>query len=392
MVAAKFEYIEQGRPAASGFDQGRGAHWLDWTSGISFLVPQGLWFAQSPFVRRLFFVVPALLLHAAGVQQPATSPLWVRTFGFPDVVSMGKVSTPDATMYLSRPTFFQQHREEAPTVVLALLLQAGLLVGLLFERHRRRNAERVLLTHGYELGDPSRIAIAGELTATIAHEVNQPLGAILTNAEAGELMLKSDVKDHGSKLLEIFSAIRRDSLRAGEIVRRLRVLIGKHEIEYRIFEVNDAVVEIESILRAEAKSRNVILDVRLASASSPILGDRTQVQQIVINLVLNAMDALGDLPESRRTIVVFVEKGLAGVSIEVRDRGQGVRPDHLPKLFDSFFTTKPMGMGLGLSIARTVVRAHGGRIWAESNDLNGTVFHVELPALDMSKGPPSVSP
>ena len=118
-----------------------------------------------------------------------------------------------------------------------------------------------------------------------------------------------------------------------------------------------------------------------------MVGDRIQIQQVLINLVLNAMDAVADVPEDRRTVVVSVENGAGGIAIAVRDRGHGIAPEHLPKLFDSFFTTKRKGMGLGLSIARTLVEAHGGRIWAENGPGEGAVFHVELPAASAMSDP-----
>ena len=174
--------------------------------------------------------------------------------------------------------------------------------------------------------------------------------------------------------------IRRDNLRASDVIRRLRALLAKHEPERQPFDLNAAVSDVATLLRAEARQRQVTLDFRPAPTPAFVAGDQTQIQQVLINLVLNAMDAVADVPEDRRTIVVSVEKQRDGASVTVRDRGHGIAPEHLPKLFDSFFSTKQRGMGLGLSIARTIVEAHGGRIWAENGPGEGAVFHVELPA------------
>ena len=138
--------------------------------------------------------------------------------------------------------------------------------------------------------------------------------------------------------------------------------------------------DVEPLLHAEARRRQATLDIRPVPTAVTVVGDRIQIQQVLINLVLNAMDAVADVPEERRTVVVSVENAAGGIAIAVRDRGHGIAPEHLPKLFDSFFSTKRKGMGLGLSIARTLVEAHGGRIWAENGPGEGAVFHVELPA------------
>ena len=133
------------------------------------------------------------------------------------------------------------------------------------------------------------------------------------------------------------------------------------------------------MLRTEARRRGVALDVRPAATAAPLVGDRVQIQQVLLNLVLNALDAVNGLPEARRTVAVSVERDADRLALVVRDRGQGIAPEHLPKLFDSFFSTKHRGMGLGLSIARTLVEAHGGHIRAESGPGEGAVFRAEWP-------------
>jgi signal transduction histidine kinase len=164
------------------------------------------------------------------------------------------------------------------------------------------------------------------------------------------------------------------------VIRRLRALLAKQEVERQPFELNEAVREVEALLSGEAQRRRVTIDIRRAETDVTMVGDRIQIQQVLINLILNAMDAVADVPENRRTVVVSVENGAGGIDIAVRDRGHGIAPEHLPKLFDSFFSTKRKGMGLGLSIARTLVESHGGRIWAENGPGKGAVVYVKLPA------------
>jgi signal transduction histidine kinase len=255
--------------------------------------------------------------------------------------------------------------------------EAALIVSLVSQSRRRRLAEQAEQAHRAVLARAARLAMAGELTGAIAHEINQPLGAILSNADAGDLMLDSGT-DRRDQLRAILADIRRDDLRASEVIQRLRDLLGKQKFERKEFDLNDVVDDLESIMRAEAKRRGVALEIRRAPETLAIIGDRVQIQQVLINLVLNAMDAVADQSEAQRTVVVSVAKGEGGAVLAVRDYGRGIAPENRTKIFESFFSTKPNGMGLGLSITRTIVEAHGGRIWAESRE-DGAVLQVELP-------------
>lgn len=272
--------------------------------------------------------------------------------------------------------------------VLALIVAQGLLIAaLVVQRRRSRVAEAAVHKQRGELAHASRLAVAGELTAAISHEINQPLGAILSNVEAADLLLKSG-EDRRGLLQEILADIRRDDLRASEVIRRMRALLAKHESEQVALNIDLKVTEVAGLLRGEAERRGVTIETRLAPGAT-VLGDRIQIQQVLINLLLNAMDAVGDVGEDRRSVVVAVEQAGDRVRVEVRDRGHGIAPEELPKLFESFYSTKRAGMGLGLSIARTIVEAHGGRIWAESRPGEGAVFHIEFPAMERpAEGPP----
>jgi C4-dicarboxylate-specific signal transduction histidine kinase len=285
----------------------------------------------------------------------------------------------DSVLHFKAPSFLEEHRKEAIFVAVVFLLQTGLIVGLLIERRRRRMAELAVQKQRVELAHASRLAVAGELTGSIAHEINQPLGAILSNADAADLILESSA-DRREELRAILADIRRDDLRAGEVLRRLRVLLAKHEFEWQRFDVNEAVSDAAVMIGNEARRRRIAIDIRTAKTTATMVGDRVQIQQVLINLVLNAMDAMADLPEDRRTVVVSVQSNAGGIVIVVRDYGPGIEPEHLPRLFDSFFSTKREGMGLGLSIARTICDAHGGCIRAQNAPDLGAVFHIEIPA------------
>jgi len=256
--------------------------------------------------------------------------------------------------------------------------QAVLILALLSQRRRRRLAEESEQVQRAALGRAARLATAGELTGAIAHEINQPLGAILTNADTAELILDSG-RDRRDELRALLANIRRDDLRASEVIQRMRDLLGQQKFERKAFDLNDVVSELESIMRAEARRRGVVLEIHRSPEALTIVGDRIQIQQVLINFMLNAMDAVAGQPEARRAVDVSVAKGERGAVLAVRDRGHGIAPEHRAKLFESFFSTKPSGMGLGLSITRTIVEAHGGRIWAESGAVEGTVFQAELP-------------
>jgi len=268
--------------------------------------------------------------------------------------------------------------------------QAMLIVALFAQRRRRRVAEQAELAQRAVLARALRLTLAGELTGAIAHEINQPLGAILSNADAGDLLLDSGT-DRREELRAVLADIRRDDLRASEVIQRLRDLLGKRIVERREFDLNEVVGDLESIMRAEARRRGVVLEIRRAPDGLAIVGDRVQIQQVLINLVLNAMDAVAEESGSRRTVAVSVAKGETGAVLAVRDRGRGIAPEHRTKLFESFFSTKRNGMGLGLSITRSIVEAHAGRVWAESGPGEGAVFQVELP-LAVANGASSPHP
>jgi PAS domain S-box-containing protein len=229
-----------------------------------------------------------------------------------------------------------------------------------------------------KLAHASRLAVMGELTASIAHEINQPLGAILSNADAAELLLEA-----GSGRLEevrrILADIRKDDLRASQVIRRMRELLGKRPLERQPLDLNDVAAGVLQLLGADAARRGVALEIELAPGLPAVHGDRVHLQQVLLNLLLNGMEAMADTPASRRRLAVRTAPDDTGVGIAVTDSGPGIPRERLPRLFDSFFTTKQDGMGLGLSIARSIVEAHGGRIWAQNRPEGGATFRFTVP-------------
>jgi two-component system, LuxR family, sensor kinase FixL len=230
-----------------------------------------------------------------------------------------------------------------------------------------------------DLAHASRVASLGELTASIAHEINQPLGAILSNADAAELLLESESPPL-DEVRKTLVDIRNDDIRASEIIRHIRLLTRKRAMQMEALEVNGVTAEVIRLMEAEAHRRNVSLHTELTAVPVMIFGDRVHLQQVLMNLILNGMEAMASAPEAERRL--FVRTAINGeqrVEISVTDSGRGIPPEKLPRLFDSFFTTKEDGMGLGLAIARSIIDAHRGRIAAENNSDGGATFRFELP-------------
>jgi len=268
-------------------------------------------------------------------------------------------------------------------LVCVILLQAGLIWALWAQSRRRRAAEADSQRRRTEIAHVARLSVMGVVTASIAHEINQPLGAILSNADAADLMLRNGNVDC-QLLREILADIRSEDLRASEVIRGLRLLLRKREMRNAVLDVNTEVAEALHHVAHDAGRRHVRVIPEFAVDLPAVVGDAVHLQQVMINLVVNAMDAMEATPETEREVRVETAVRGRGVEIAVADHGSGITADHAAQLFDSFFTTKPDGMGLGLSIVRTIVEAHGGRVWADAGLLRGAVFRVWLPAVGMA--------
>jgi C4-dicarboxylate-specific signal transduction histidine kinase len=261
-----------------------------------------------------------------------------------------------------------------------ILLQALLLWSLVMQSRRRRRAEAELQARGAQLAQVARLSTIGALTASIAHEINQPMGAILSNAEAAQMMLEQGVLDPGT-LREILSDIRNEDLRASEVIKRLRKLLARHEWNPVALEVNSEVAEALRHVAFDAARRGVKLAPVFDPATPVILADSVNLQQVIINLVVNAMEAVAGAPSAEREVRIQTRSVGNGAEIVVADRGPGLSQDDEARLFQEPFTSKKDGMGLGLSIVRTIVEMSRGTVSYESNIPHGAIFRVRIPAL-----------
>ena len=244
-----------------------------------------------------------------------------------------------------------------------------------------RHAEDQLRAARADLAHASRLALVGELMASITHEVRQPLTAILGNASAG-LLLVQDLAEQAdvTELHETFEDIIDEGRLAADIIDRLRALARKRPLVLQSVDVNDLVTDTLRFVAIDAKRRHVVLRAQLEPGLPPVTADRVCLQHVLLSLTLNAMDAMDHLDEAQRQVFLRTRRSGDAVVVAVSDTGHGIPAEHLPRLFEAFFTTKKEGLGLGLAIAQSIVEAHRGRIWAEDHDGTGATFHVTLPA------------
>ncbi|MET0677157.1 MAG: ATP-binding protein [Bradyrhizobium sp.] len=288
------------------------------------------------------------------------------------------VLPPGSRIEFRQPTAWETYRWQVMAVCVVVLLQAALISILLHERRRRRFAEVEARRRMSELAHVNRYSMAGELTASIAHELNQPLGSILVNAETAVLMLEKPLFDR-QVLKDIVSDIRRDDQRASEVIRRLRSLLKRAPFEAREIDLRAVVGEALDLVSGLAHARGVIVESVLPLDPLLVQGDRIQLQQVLLNLMINAADAMEDIDKSRRRIVVRAGADRGFAEIEIVDNGHGIPDGKVSEVFEPFFTTKQKGMGMGLSIARTILEAHDGRISAENRAGRGVVFRIRMP-------------
>ena len=245
----------------------------------------------------------------------------------------------------------------------------------------RRTAELEVLQQRSELAHLSRVTMVGELSGSLAHELNQPLTAILSNAQAAQRLLAREAPDL-DEVREILKDIVDEDKRAGEVIRRLRLLLKKGELHQLPLDLSEVVQDVLRIMRSDLVNQGVTVGTELAPDLPAARGDRVQLQQVLLNLVVNGCDSMAGSLETERRLLVRTERdGNERVHVSVADRGCGIPPEKVTGIFEPFFTTKLHGLGLGLAVCRTIVSAHGGEIWATNNAGRGATVHFTLPAL-----------
>jgi C4-dicarboxylate-specific signal transduction histidine kinase len=229
-----------------------------------------------------------------------------------------------------------------------------------------------------ELAHLARVATMGELTASLAHEINQPLSAIMSNAQAARRYLNASAPDM-EEIREILNDIVKEDARAGEVINRLRGLLKKSKTEFELTDLNLIFREAAGLLHSDAVIRDVNMSLELDPLLPPVRGDRIQLQQVAVNLILNAFDALNERPRGERRTLIRTRSQDSQVLAAVIDSGPGISIGEAEKVFDPFYSSKPQGLGMGLSISRSIIHRHQGRIWVENNSDGGATFYFSLP-------------
>jgi signal transduction histidine kinase/ABC-type uncharacterized transport system substrate-binding protein len=298
-----------------------------------------------------------------------------------------------------KPSAWESYRWYIVGGVSVFLLQSALVIALLVNRAqrrraelarqdselRRRHAEEQALRQREELAHALRLTTLGELTASIAHELNQPLTAIAANAQAARRLLQSDMAN--PDIPEALEDLEDDSIRAAEIIQRLQVLFRKKPGAQQLLDLNAVIDDVLHLLGNDLRHRRIQVRFTRCNTGPKVLGDGVQLRQVIINLIRNAEDAIAQVRDGPRDIAVDLRRAEAGsIVIEIRDSGTGVAEDELERIFEHFVSSKPQGLGMGLAISRSIVEAHGGKIWASRNPDRGTTLHVKLP---LAGGTPS---
>ena len=245
----------------------------------------------------------------------------------------------------------------------------------------RQQAEEARVDAQNKLAHANRVATMGQLTASIAHEVNQPVGALVTNAYAALRFMRKEPPDL-DRASQALDDIIKDGQRVSDVIARIRSLIKKSPPQTDLLDINELIVETIALIRSEVLRNAISLETKLVSSLPPVRGDRVQLQQVIMNLLMNAAEAMGNVERGARELRIGTSEGSENhILITVRDSGPILKSESLDRFFEAFYSTKPNGMGIGLSICRSIVEAHEGRIWATGNVPHGVTFHIVLPAL-----------
>ena len=256
---------------------------------------------------------------------------------------------------------------------------APLLAGVVVDVTERKRAEEALRDARADLERMGRLTTMGELTASIAHEINQPLAAVVTQSEAALRFLNRDEPDL-DEVHDALSAIRQDGMRAGEVIHSLRALAKKSGPQLTKLDIDDVIRKVLAVARGELLRHDVVLRTQLAAEDRPVMGDRVQLQQVLLNLIMNGVDAMKEVTERTRELTVSSTLAEPGrVLVAVEDTGTGLDPAVAERMFQPFFTTKADGLGMGLSICRSIIEAHGGRLWVSPRTPHGADVRFTVP-------------
>jgi C4-dicarboxylate-specific signal transduction histidine kinase len=270
--------------------------------------------------------------------------------------------------------FFSHEIRQPDHDLLDMMATIGSQIGQFIERKR---AEEALHHTQAQLAHVTRVATLGEMTASIAHEINQPLAAVVNNATACLHWLAAQNLEEARQSAEFIVA---DGHRAGDIIDRIRALSKKAPSRKDWVDINETILEVVALARSEVQSNRVALRTRLGDSLPLVHGDRVQLQQVILNLTINAIEAMHGIDDAPRELsITSARADSQHVVVAVRDSGHGLDADDLDRMFHAFYSTKPHGMGMGLAISRTLVEAHGGRLWASANVPRGAVFQFTLP-------------
>ena len=263
------------------------------------------------------------------------------------------------------------------------------VLGVAVDITERKQAEETLRRKQHELEHIARVSTMGEIAASLAHELNQPLTAILSNAQAGLRLLDRPDTDQ-AEIREILQDVVADDKRAGNVIGTLRTMLRREKTEPRRMDLANTVRDVLMLLNSELVGQHVEVETVLA-ADSFVLADRTQTEQVLLNLVMNGMDAMRQRPAQERKLRIAVSRiGETAAQIAVRDSGMGISDDDLEKVFDAFWTTKTLGMGMGLAVCKSIVDSYGGRIWVERNNDRGVTFFFTLPLAIEAQSAPEI--
>jgi PAS domain S-box-containing protein len=282
--------------------------------------------------------------------------------------------------------YFRKDGSRVPVLIGAATFEEGGNQGVAFvldltERKRAQEEHERLHQLEADLAHMNRVGMMGELAASLSHEITQPIASARNNARAAQNFLDMQPADLG-EVREALSCVVGDTDRAGDIVDRIREHIKKAPPRKGHFDLNEAINEVIVLGRSAIIKNGVSVQTRLSEGLFPIHGDRVQLQQVVLNLILNAVEAMGSVEAEPRNLLISTEQDHTGVVVAVRDSGPGIDSSHLERVFDAFHTTKSSGMGMGLSICRSIIDAHGGRLWAEANEPRGAIFQFTLPGAE----------